>query len=423
VLFAIGAIVYVSRATGFTFTADVSRNPSTSLLPTISGTPKLDWSQDVNVQPAGPAEPQLGDVWTLTVGGTTYTLTIASISVNGSSVTVSVSTHPYTIAAAPTPAGTVAQGFRAALTAATTYTVSVNGADLFISSADGSPVAVGPLTQQRRAATLEAPTTTGPTQVDSTVHYSTAIFTLTSDQQTAWSAGETWTVTINGRTFSFQVPATGPTGTLATIAAGLKLAIDADPDLSATVSDATITVHDDTGITPFTLKVSRGNGGLTGVFDIDFANTVSGFSQVPVVLPQYQWLVDLIPWLRPYLQTIDLLHFDARPAFQLLDSAGNVLKTVTCTIQPGSVEVQGQATRPLVCSNLVDLGSRPAPINPQTGLPDYTKTDPLLTYTFTQAGKYFHQGRRVDRLRQPDRVPRRPQLVPADRLLRASRTG
>ena len=76
--------------------------------------------------------------------------------------------------------------------------------------------------------TLEAPTTAGATQTDTRTHYSTAIFTLTSDIASVWQNGELWTVEINGRTFSFRVPLDGDVGTLTDIAHGLALAIDAD---------------------------------------------------------------------------------------------------------------------------------------------------------------------------------------------------
>jgi len=377
--FADGATLYVTGTTGFALDLLIARSTNAAAQPTISGTPRIAWTQDVLVQPAGPTatEPQLGDVWTLVVGSTTYRLVVAG---TGATFTLQVNGTLYTIPPGATPADTIALGFSSALAAVAGLTVSVSGGHLLIAAADGSTVAVGPLVQVRRAATLETPTTDGATQTDSRVHYSTAIFTLESDSQSAWTGGETWTVEINGRTFSFTVPSTGPAGTLTTIAAGLALAIDADPSLSATSSGATITVSDTTANNPFYFKVSRGSGHLTGVFDVDFANSVSGTTQVPVVLPWYQWLVDLIPWLRPYLQTIDLLSFTARPAFQLLDGAGNVLKTVTCTIQPGTTEVQGQTVRPTVCSSVADPGSLQSS-NPLT-------SDPFLSYTFTRADTY-----------------------------------
>ena len=356
--FAIGTTLYVTGAASFALTIQVDRSTSTTVQSTTSGTPKLAWAQDVVVVPAGPStsEPQLGDTWTLVVGTTTYTLVVTA---TGASYTVQVNGTAYSVPTTAVAAEKIALGFSQALGGVSGLTVSESAGHLYISSNDGSPLTVGPLTQVRRAVMLDAPTATGTTQIDDRVHYSTAIFTLQSDEQTAWSGGETWTVEINGVPFSYQVPMTGPIGTLADIATQLASTIDADAGLTATASGETITVTDATGKNPFSFKVSRGSGRLTAVFDIDSGNTVDGYANVPVVLPWYQWLVDLYPWIRPYVQTIDLVHYTARPAFQLVDGNGTVLKTVNCTITPGTSEIQGQATRPTVCSSVADPGQPP----------------------------------------------------------------
>jgi hypothetical protein len=77
----------------------------------------------------------------------------------------------------------------AALAAAVGSRASYLGGVFRIAAADGSPLDVGPLKQQRAAFTLIAPTTNGLTISDSRVHYTTAVMTLSSSPTPVWSPG------------------------------------------------------------------------------------------------------------------------------------------------------------------------------------------------------------------------------------------
>ena len=265
-------------------------------------------------------------------------------------------------------------------------------------------VAVGPLVQVRRAATLEAPTTTGSTQIDTAPHYSTAIFTLTSDSADGLAERRA----LDGRDqrphLLLPVPLDRSAARSPTSRTALASAIDADPSLSATNSGATITVTDTTTKNPFYFKVSRGGGQLAAVFDIDFANTVVGRregSGRPAAVPVARRPHPVAPPVPPDDRPV-ALHGAA--AFQLVDGAGNVLKTVICTITPGTTEVQGQPMRPTVCSAVADPGSRQA-IDP-TRASRPADGDPFLTYMFTQPGTYsIRVGAWIDTTRRP--LPRR----------------
>src|SRR4029079_10656135 len=110
--------------------------------------------------------------------------------------------------------------------------------------------------------------------------------------------GETWTITINGVTFEYEVPDIGvapENQSIETIAAALAGKVTGIPATTAAASGATITITADSAHA-FTVEIKRGGDGVTGVFALHHATNVHDKDLVPVVLPWYQWLVDLYPW-------------------------------------------------------------------------------------------------------------------------------
>src|SRR5205807_948859 len=105
--------------------------------------------------------------------------------------------------------------------------------------------------------------------------------------------------------------------------------------LVASASGATVTIRQRTtsGLTdPFVDTVSRRGSSDRGVFRELGATDVTGSIQVPVVLPGFQFLADLFPFLAQNFTTIDTLGFIATPSLELFGPDGLVLATSTCTV-------------------------------------------------------------------------------------------
>ena len=101
----------------------------------------------------GVATAVAGGIWTFTVNGTTV----------------------------PTSSGTAAQQLAAVIAASlgAGWMPAGNGSSATLQSALGiAPVNVGPLAEQRSGASLEAPSASGDTRIDGSVHYSTLTFDL-----------------------------------------------------------------------------------------------------------------------------------------------------------------------------------------------------------------------------------------------------
>ena len=307
----------------------------------MSGTPQLAWTQDIQLLPSGPTLAQLGDKWTIKIGTTPYVVTATA----GQSL------------------ASIVDGFVTQLTTAG-FTASRSAAGhLVVASADGTPLAIDPVKQLRAKAYTAETSTADPND-----HYLKAIVDLAGD----YSTSETWTITIDGRSYSttlLDLPLAQRT--LRTIASKLVDAVNfgsGDPVFRAVLDGTTeprIRIEDKVtasslvgqgGDDPFTLAIKRGGGVVKGVFDIDGANTVSGSTQVPVVLPQFQWFVNIFPWLKRFFQVTDTLDYTARLELQLIAPNGSVLAT--------------------------NLGGGIADAGSATG------NDPFIRYTFTQPGIY-----------------------------------
>ena len=68
---------------------------------------------------------------------------------------------------------------------------------------------------------------------------------------------------------------------------------------------------------PFVLEIARGGGVVEGVIDIDRSTLVQGEVIVPVVLPEFQFLVSLYPSLAAFFSTADRVAFTARPHIEV----------------------------------------------------------------------------------------------------------
>ena len=369
--FVIGSTVYITRASAFTLSSTpVGRHATGN--GTFSGTVPLIWTQTAVFSPAGTPAIQLGDLWSITVGMTTYTARVTDIGTSSGNYgfgltggTATSYTVANTTAASTALAGALATaiGAQASLAGGTTLTLTGTG---------GSPLGVGPLTEQRVGALPTAST------ADTNTHYENVTATLSGDVTPVWQPTETWTLTIDGHAYTFLVPGTGFTTaqqTLTTIAAQLVLAYNTsstkDTNLQVTSSGGEILIKDNTtgGTDPFSFSITRGSSAVTGVIDIDNANDIASSVLVPVVLPEFQWLVALFPWAKQYFEVADSLGFTAQPEFQLWGPGSGgpntLLATVTCTLIPNTN----------TCSLTPDAGSAQA-------------SDPFLEYNFTQTGTY-----------------------------------
>ena len=349
--------LYVTSSGNTTFTLAGVVARGTAATGTIGGAPLHTWRQTVALVPAGAPAIGLGDTWTIDVGGTTHTARVTASVTDGWTFLLDGTTSD-----SITGKSSAGEYIAAALAAAIGTDASVSGGSLVVASADGTPLAVGTIVEQRLGAALAGPSVGGPTIVDSSIHYSSATLDLLATATPVWQAGETWTLTVDGVDYTYTATGSAPTDPLETIAAGLAAAFTDgthDVALSATASGTKLTIADSTnGAHAFTVSVKRGGNGVKGVLDLVNTNTVSGAVTVPVVLPGFEGLVAAYPWMKQFFSISDSLGFTAQPMFQLIDPNGNVVRTVTCSIDPRT-----------------DACASPT-------------TAPFLDYTFTQAGTY-----------------------------------
>ena len=354
---AAGSVLYVTSTGSTTFTLAKSISRSNTGTAAIGGTLPLAWTQTATIAPAGNPGIALGDSWSIIVSGVTYTAQVTATISNGWRFHVT-GAGDVDITNKSSAAEFVAAAFDAAIGAPTGITAAVVNGKLVVTATDGTPLAVGMIMQARNGATFVPPSASGPTTTDPNVHYTQAIVDLLGDVTPVWQGGEMWTITVNGIAYTYTVPQSGVAlgdQTLDTIAAGLALAFTNgahDSALTAVANGATVTVTDNSvGHThAFSISITRGGNGVKGIIDIDDANDVTSSVQVPVVLPQYQWIVALFPWAAQYFPVNDTLGFTATPDVPA-DRAGRarVLATVTCTIVPNSITG--------ACASTPDAGS------------------------------------------------------------------
>ena len=127
----------------------------------------------------------------------------------------------------------------------------------------------------------------------------------TSQLAGRFTAGEKWTIRIDTETFEYIVPSAQDVPqnqrTLRFVATGIVAKINAqssrfEAELLST-SEGAIRILDASGTDdPFVLEIGRGGGVVDGIIDIDRSTIVQGEVIVPVVLPEFQFLVGLYPY-------------------------------------------------------------------------------------------------------------------------------
>jgi len=327
----------------------------------VSGHPDLNWEQVVTLASSGPDGELVadGDLWTLVVGDSAPPLTYLAGGADGPSTMTGVTEGL---------AGKVV-GFNAA----STVNVDGIGNTITITSSNGDPVYVGPITQFRAAA-FELKNT----EEDVRAHYHEAIIRLAPNPaEFIYVPGAEWSVTIDGRVFSYTAPNDSNTPrTARTIAKGLVEAIkNANKTFTATLSatGSAITITDRTVIAggvisddPFTIEQFQSGGGeIRVLFDIDKSNIFEGRKSVPVLIPYpiyglygfggFGGFLGYGNFFNPW--ETDYFTFTSSTVIDLFGHDGGLLASSTG-------------------SSFVDEGSMPAPGSPGSTL------DPFLDYTF-----------------------------------------
>ena len=295
--------------------------PATEGAPIASGTPLANWKQQISLN--GPVG--VGDVWSWVLDTESET--------------------SYTVVAANDTLAKIATGIAGVMSAQSGYTATASGNVVTVSATTNQPVRVKSVKQQRvQAATFESAT------ADTRDHYLNANITL---QKTGGRAlnGEQWSVTVHGKEYLYTVSTSSAQGgvnkgvTLSTVAAGLADVVKADyPNASSSGSTISIPSPELNGAT---VQVSRGNGTVRAVFDIDGGGTTKRDAT---------FTADLFSVVYTEYVTSTILI--------LTDDAGNELAAVYDPADP----------------NFIDIGSE-------------TALDALLTHSFNAAGTYqIHVG-------------------------------
>ncbi|HSO02265.1 MAG TPA: hypothetical protein VLS46_07035, partial [Gaiellaceae bacterium] len=302
--FAIGSTLYVTALTAGSFPIDVTfARDGDAGDAGVGGTPRISWTQRVQLDGAGTPDARPGDIWRLTIGAATI---------------------DYLVASGVTTLDGIALGFTGAITGATVPGVvdsTEAGGIVVLRSSTGAPLDVGPVKQFRTKAYDDGAAPTA----DARPHYLQSQF----DVSGSYVSGETWTATIDGVRYSVPLPSLADRNlrTTAEIASRLAAAISADPRYEATAVGSRITIVDVAvgptlsplaGDDPFTLAVTREGGNVRGVFDIDNANVLEGFRTVSVtrdvVLFQFFGFIFSIP-----ITTTQSIGFTANLTLELYD--------------------------------------------------------------------------------------------------------
>ncbi|MGB0600229.1 MAG: hypothetical protein ACPGLY_26425, partial [Rubripirellula sp.] len=301
----------------------------------ISGELKPNWIQEIQLESAGSNfdEVTVGEVWEVQIPGITDT----AGATNGQ--VIATSTDITAIASLVQGELSLAYGSNALVT--------TSGKTIRIVRQDGLVDTVAPVNQTRVLAKADG---TGAgvvanVQMDATFYQSV---TFSFQQGAPVTAGEPWTLTLDGQKFSYIVQ--GTDADLRDIAAGLKASVEDQSEFSVTLSEGTdptnLTIaHNSHGTVPypFVLEGSR-EGSVHGAFDIDSSITAEGSLGNQV---QFS-----------YAATPTLELFDSEPS----DGPSTGLLRSSINVASGKPEL----------NDAVDSGSILA-------------TDPFLEYTFTKS--------------------------------------
>ncbi|MCC6235093.1 MAG: hypothetical protein IT580_20790, partial [Verrucomicrobiales bacterium] len=321
----------------------------------VAGTVASSWVSDLVLDPRAPGDVfEADDVWGVTIlgyGTTTYRVGETS---DGRLLAGVLAGIAGKLSASVNPA-----------------VITVSGqARLRLHAADFSLLSVGPITQTRVKAYELSVTPGASIPVPTPITYADGVTSTNShwlsvDLQLKgeFAAGEDWTVSVDGRDFTYSVPKGEVAGnrTLGRIAEELALKINAAPGLpyAATATAAgKLTVYDENAAPgeqdPFSVSLRRGGNKVVGVFDIDRSALIQSYAQVQIGsiagFPIYQYF--------PYL---------AFTSLELVDGAGQVLAKDWYGVQPGPGTTPRTPTQ--------DVGSS-------------TDRDAFLTYQFSNPGTY-----------------------------------
>jgi hypothetical protein len=276
-----------------------SKPPAT--VSTVSGSLDHSWLQDVTLLGTTTA----ADTWTLTIGGKDdYTCT-------------GITTLADVAAALASKIGS-------------DYSATSISGTLTITAADGSPVPIEQVKQLRAAAA-------GFTEVthDSRQHFNTVEVTLDSSARVV--PGEKWSVTVNGKDYTYTVPNLASAKlTLNLVAKGLAAKINEDTAASYKASlvpmdGYTIVIEDKNGdltgpSQTITTKAGRG-GSVHAIFDIDKGNYSQGTQAVITGWQPIYFYFLGIPIVVGYTPQYSYYAYVDKLLVTLMDASGNTLAT------------------------------------------------------------------------------------------------
>ncbi len=353
--------IIVRGAAANVVTAQPITTPVVTGAVTLSGTVDLSWTMTVKPN-SYPEVAATGDVWTLTVAGTTVSYTVPG--------TVTDFPGLLNFLVASLNADTTLTS--AHIHAAIHQTAGVDdGIDITSTNGSSAALSVGALKLKR---VQPYDDTASPQAADTTqAHYTQVVFQLDNAQFQAVSAGDVYEITLNGKTYKYTVGTGLLEGTeagernLNTVAAGIVKLIHDDTgflldaevlslgsagiapkirifDRAAGAKDTVVfgaktggEVHivadiDNTRLvtgsfdvlTGYTPVVAYYETVFTGEFDFTYIFPIPIFVQVPVYI---------------YIPTFETVHYTVSPRLELLDDTGTVVASSEYNPSaPGSVD-------------------------------------------------------------------------------------
>ena len=259
----------------------VAFDPATTSGATYKGDLNLKYSQTVTLEPALTSQSvNTNDRWNLSytdVGGA-KTLEFRGqdkLKINsGSTTTITAATNLNELAAR----------LNVELTSPGTITATASTAGIVdIKDSSGAPIIFNAITHTSRVVARDG------TRSHADVSLTGVYKQLPVELAGSWTNGQVWTVKVDGESYTFTTPDEPIPGLqrLSRVASGLADAINANPPVGleavAVAKRLTIrqtsTVDAVTGTdvdNPFTFEISRGNGSVRVLLDIDDANVMTG---------------------------------------------------------------------------------------------------------------------------------------------------
>lgn len=242
---------------------------------TFSGTFAAEWTQSIEFTGGTGGASTTGDSWKLVIAGQTFTQQAAADGL-----------------------AQVAADFHATGLGTAHQVVDPGGGSILtFRRPDGAlvPVTVIEQIRNRTAVLVDAQNLLNR---DLRPHYSTAVIAL--DSAIGLSAGDLWKITLNGHDFTYPVQ---KNDNLRAVAEALKDEINSYTGVySATRQGSTLTVTPagNAWFTGIHADASEGSGVVKGLFDIDNANTIRGFSSIGFFFGQIRFFYTASLFLEIY---------------------------------------------------------------------------------------------------------------------------